>query len=368
MQIKGRWHPTGSAKAYEATLFQEGEKRYRLQVDGAVDLEGEIHTLKIPQRLGNTERKITVGNGSLFVTSDNDAIDKILKEKSKRHTLVHTLETHLHWVLVSIVLTVIIAFGFFKWGIPWSAKKIAHALPYETNRLISGETMTFLNKHLFSESNLSMEKQQEIREHFRKKLAPVSRDKEIVYTLHFKKWGDIPNALALPSGDIILTDRFVELAESQDQIDAVLLHEMGHVVHRHGLEMVIESTFISVAVMLIVGDSSALADLGVGMGSFLVTSSYTRGHETEADIYAFDQMLQLGIDPKAFTHIMEKITKYEEDLNKTKDPQETKHEEEESWLDYFSSHPATAKRTEIADIYSECFRQGLKTCDVKLQK
>jgi len=73
--------------------------------------------------------------------------------------------------------------------------------------------------------------------------------------------------LALPSGDIVLTDKFIELSENQDEIDAVLLHEMGHVIHRHGLEMVIEGTLVTVAGMLIVGDSNGLADMGVELGS-----------------------------------------------------------------------------------------------------
>ena len=55
---------------------------------------------------------------------------------------------------------------------------------------------------------------------------------------------EIPNALAFPSGDIVLTDKFVQLSKNQDEIDSVLLHEMGHVVHRHGLEMLIEKELL----------------------------------------------------------------------------------------------------------------------------
>jgi predicted Zn-dependent protease len=33
------------------------------------------------------------------------------------------------------------------------------------------------------------------------------------------------------------------------------------------------------------------------------------------------------------------------------------------FLDYFSSHPTTQKRVELANRYSECFKQGLTTCN-----
>ena len=43
-----------------------------------------------------------------------------------------------------------------------------------------------------------------------------------------------------------------------------------------------------------------MGDMGIGLGSALVSSAYSRGHESEADKYAFDKMLKSGIDPKSF--------------------------------------------------------------------
>ena len=41
------------------------------------------------------------------------------------------------------------------------------------------------------------------------------------------------NALALPSGIVIMTDDLVALAKSDDEIGAVMAHELGHVRGRH---------------------------------------------------------------------------------------------------------------------------------------
>ena len=363
--IKGYWHPKGSAVRLSATLLIDDLGHYSITVeDKEITLNGDISTLHISERLGNVERKITLEDGSLFTSHDNSALDEIFKHRRKVNSFVHYLETHLSWILVAFIVTLFTAFSFFKWGIPWTSEKLAHALPHETNQLIASGSMKFLDKYMFDESNISQKRQDEIRQHFNRKIAPLSEhdDNRIEYKVHFRSWemggSKIPNALALPSGDIIMTDKFIELSKSQDEIDSVLLHEMGHVVHRHGLEMLIEGTFITVAVMMISGDSSGLGDMGVGLGSALVSSSYSRGHESEADLYAFEKMLVAKIDPASFSHIMNRMTLYmDEENNRTNNVHEN-----EKFLDYFSSHPSTQDRIELANRYSECFKAGLTIC------
>ena len=362
--IKGKWHPKGSASQTDAFFSVNDLGRYAVELEDETIYRGEFSSLQVSERLGSVARKITLENGSVFVTDNNDAIDKIFKEHQKINSFIHYLETHLGWIAVALVITLISAFSFFKWGVPWTSQRIAHALPYETNRLISSGTMEFLDKYMFEESNLTKERQDRISEHFYAKVAPLNmnEEEEIVYTLHFRSWKmndtEIPNALALPSGDIIVTDKFIELSKNQDEIDSVLLHEMGHVVYRHGLEMMIEGTFITVAVMMISGDGSGVGDMGVGLGSALVSSSYSRGHESEADLYAFKKMLLAKIDPKSFSNIMNRMTEY---MLKEKSKKEGR-EDDSRILDYFASHPTTKKRVELANHYSQCFKEGLTLC------
>ncbi len=365
--IQGRWYEKGSATSYKA-IFQDIDNiYYKIELDNGRNLKGLIEALSVGNRLGNVERKIILEDGSLFATKENDKVDELLKNKLKINHFIHTLETHIRWVVVALVVTVLFSFSFFKWGIPYASKQIAHALPHKTNQLIASNTLDYLDKYIFNKSTLSIQEMNKIRVHFKTNLVPLSiEDKSITYTLHFRDWSDVPNALALPSGDIILTDKFVELCKSQEEMDAVLLHEMGHIVHRHSLEMVIQSTFVSVAVMLIVGDSNGLADMGVGLGSLMVSSAYSRGHETEADLYAFEHMLTANMNPKAFSRIMNRMTEYiQSDKSITKHKPETKNSED-SILDYLSSHPSTKKRVEIANMFAECYRKGLKSCKIEL--
>ena len=368
--IQGHWHEQGSASRIEANFSINDLGRYAIELEDGTIYRGSFVHLSVSERLGNVARKITLENGSVFVTLDNDAIDSIFKEKQKINGLVHYLETHLSSIAIALAITLFSTFSFFKWGVPWASQKIAYALPSETNKLISSGTLDFLDNYMFDESNLSKERQTQITQHFKEKLAPLSveDDSHIEYTLHFRSWNmgnqSIPNALALPSGDIILTDKFVELSVNQDEIDSVLLHEMGHVVHRHGLEMLIEGTFVTVAVMMISGDGSGLGDMGIGLGSALVSSSYSRGHESEADLYAFKKMLLAQIDPISFSNIMNRMTAYmqQEDNNRTKETERTIKSNDNNVLDYFASHPSTKERVELANRYSQCFKEGLSVC------
>lgn len=372
--IQGKWHAEGSAASQVARLLSPDNKYYVIELASGEKFEGLLSTLLVGNRLGNIERKITLEDGSVFATKENDKVDSLFKKQLKTNRLIHTLESHMGWVVVALFVTIVTTFAFFKWGVPWTSKQIAHALPEKTNQIIAANTLDFLDKFMFEKSTLNSDKKEKIRQHFHTHIAPLGiENEEIVYKLHFRSWRDgnlsIPNALALPSGDLVLTDKFVELCQSQEEMDSVLLHEMGHVVHRHTLEMVIEGTFISVAVMLMVGDSNGLADMGVGLGSLLVSSSYSRGHESEADRYAFEHMLRAKIDPASFSKIMNRMTLYMQEQTEYKNKKRNTEQKEikeskDSFLDYLSSHPNTKKRIEIANEFSECYKKGLTTCEV----
>lgn len=369
MLIQGKWHAEGSAAQCGATL-RSSNGFFTIETEQGGSFSGKLEDIQVSDRLGHVERKLRLEDGSVFVTGDNAAVDELFQQHKSFNGLVHAIESHMGWAAFALVATLFCAFAFFKWGVPWVSTGIAHALPHKTNELIGEGSLEFLDKYIFDESALDQNRREEIRAHFVSRLIPLEKNSGAInYRLHFRQWTSgekgLPNAFALPSGDIILTDKFVELTENQDEIDAILLHEMGHVVHRHGLKMVVEGAIVTTVVMLATGDNSGLADLGLGIGSLLVSSNYSRGHESEADLYAFKQMLAAQIDPKAFSDIMHRMEAYMEgtdlgDGEKAREPREG----DNSLMDYLSSHPNTAERIERAKQYSECFQQGLSRCEV----
>ena len=376
--IDGHWHAADRAARRPATLTVTGTGEApscRVASHDGEPLHAGDGPVSITDRLGNVERRLGFADGSVFVTADNDGVDAAFADRNRAARWVHRLESSAPWIATALIVTVLFAVLLLRYGVPLASERIAHALPDRAGEIVSGSTMEFLDRWAFEPSALDEASREAIRTRMRERLLPLdARNDGIRYRLLFRDWtmGDepIPNALALPSGEIVLTDAFVALCETDDEMDAVILHEIGHVVERHSLQRIVQATFVGALAMLVTGDGSAFADAGVGLGSLLVSSHYSRNHETEADRYAFDRMLQAGIDPGAFGDIMARMSEaFEPPADEDPDAPERDAPDRDApdrdgVLDYVASHPASADRVALARRYSECFRRGQTRCAV----
>lgn len=419
--ITGQWYPKDSSIQYPASLRVEGAN-YTVDIEpnklkddlgitsqntdysdsyasnhnvamSGHTLTGNLSGVHISDRLGNTERKLILADGSLFTTQNNDAVDALIAQNkssnagSKLNLLLHRHETKMTSVLIMLVFTILFATAFVVWGIPWTSQAVAHALPQKTGEYIGEQSLGFIDKYFLEPSHITKAEQRAIRARFDQRLKPFGGDDSITYKLHFRDMTingvSLPNAFALPSGDIVLTDKFIELSTNKDEIDAVLLHEMGHVVERHSLEMLTQNSLTTVIVMLVLGNPDGISELATGLGTALVSNHYSREHETEADIFAFKKMLEIGIDPQAFINILSKMEKYSEAAIEQDEAQaehqhddktankpgakqnetDLEHVEDRKLSDFLSTHPSTQTRIEMASKYSQCFQQGLKVCE-----
>jgi Peptidase family M48 len=89
------------------------------------------------------------------------------------------------------------------------------------------------------------------------------------------------NAFAMPNGTIVLLDGLTE-ALSDDEIMAVLGHELGHVVHRHSMKGVMRSAGLLTVASVVIGDFSSVVASTVAS---LQTFRYSRVDEREADAF-----------------------------------------------------------------------------------
>lgn len=110
-----------------------------------------------------------------------------------------------------------------------------------------------------------------------------------------------PNAFALPGGKVGVNTGIFGVAKNQDQLAAVLAHEIGHVVERHHDERITRQMGASGAVQLLgalAGDYGSLATQG---GSLLAQTGFllpgSRVQETEADVVGQRLMAEAGFDP-----------------------------------------------------------------------
>jgi predicted Zn-dependent protease len=115
-----------------------------------------------------------------------------------------------------------------------------------------------------------------------------------------------PNAFALPGGKVGVNTGIFTVARNQDQLAAVLAHEIGHVVEHHHDERITRQmgaqTGLGIAGALLgarygQGAADATNQFGgmAAQGLFLLPGSRTQ--ESEADVVGQRLMAQAGFDP-----------------------------------------------------------------------
>jgi predicted Zn-dependent protease len=122
----------------------------------------------------------------------------------------------------------------------------------------------------------------------------------------------VPNAFALPGGKVYLFSGLLAKADNPDEIAGVLAHELGHLRHRDGTRNLIYNGGTSFLIGLLFGDITGSGALIFASRS-LVTASYSREAEQNADTFSIDVMRRLGRSPKAMGELLFRVTGKEGD-------------------------------------------------------
>lgn len=116
----------------------------------------------------------------------------------------------------------------------------------------------------------------------------------------------VPNAFALPGGHSFYFSALLNQTETPDEFAGVMAHELGHVVHRHGMEQLISTSATGLLIGFILGDMTGLSVAG-GIGAALIDSSFSREAEREADRFAADVARRMAFQPAGLTSLLERV-------------------------------------------------------------
>ncbi len=144
------------------------------------------------------------------------------------------------------------------------------------------------------------------------------------------------NAFALPGGKIGVYTGILNVTENQDQLGAIIGHEVGHVIEHHSNERLSASKLQNMgmaAATAVVGmadiENKGLWMAGLGLGlQYGVIMPYGRSHESEADIVGQDLMARSGFDPSASIKLWQNMAA----LSKNSPPE------------FMSTHPSNVTR------------------------
>ena len=296
-----------------------------------------LDDIRIESRLGNTMRVLNFPNGVRCKSSDNNQIDQVLKEFGLSKSKAYKIESSWKLTVISVFVTVGFVWFMLTAGASYTAKGIASVLPKNTLEDVSELTMNQLEDNYLKHTKLSDEKREMIQNYFDR----LTKNEE-QYRLHFRSSPQIgPNAFALPSGDIVLTDQLVDLSRDEKfrDIIGVLAHEKGHVVHRHSLRMAIKTGIAGVLIGYITGDVSVIA---TAVPTILINSSYSREFEHEADVYAVSALQDMNISTQYIANLFETLAKESEDVD-----------DNSTLTGILASHPLTSDRIKFFKSYAE---------------
>ncbi len=155
-------------------------------------------------------------------------------------------------------------------------------------------------------------------------------------TLNYKVYEVVDiNAFACGDGSIRVFSALMDLMDD-DELMAVIGHEIGHVVHTDSKDAM-KNAYLASAAKNAAGVAGGvlekLSESQVGeIAQAFSSARFSQKQELEADVYGFEFCVKHGFDPYGMANALEKLNKLSEGQKSS------------MFQKMFSSHPETAKR------------------------
>jgi predicted Zn-dependent protease len=307
--------------------------------DGEVSLSGNdisrtcpASRLVVSPRVGSADRFIAFPDGGQCQCADHSSLD-LLPQEVRSEGPVAWLEERFAVAVASVAVTVCVLLLAYFYGLPAAAESVVARIPVETEVRLGRNVLDWLDDNVwFEASRVDQETRDSLTERFGELHLGLTMSPHISLEFrHSELLG--PNAFALPGGTIVMTDQMVELAGSEEEILAVLAHEIGHVEERHSMRQILQSSGIALLAATVTADAATVSTTVAGLPAILAQTKYSRSFETEADEFAFAMLKRNNISPGVFADLMERL--------------DTDNELYES-LSFLSTHPVTSDRIKRA--------------------
>jgi Zn-dependent protease with chaperone function len=312
-------------------------------VEGAgVRRSTPLATVQIDDAWKRNPRIIRFSDGAWCEVTDAQALAAMLvADPSAAAAVRNTQWERVPRALIAVLVVMLVAVAaLYHFGVPIVARVVANQVPISATAELSRSVIESLDGDTFKPTALTAARRDELTRLFQKVVGPSS---SAPYTLLFRSSPTIgPNAMALPSGTIVITDELVALARDDRELIGVLAHEAGHVERRHSVRLVLQNSAVMLLMVWAVGDFSSIAALAPAT---LLQAKYSRDFEREADAFAADLLVAQGIKPAKLADLLERIEASQRGTSSSSTSSDAAEPSQgSSLLDYASSHPATSER------------------------
>jgi len=310
--LHSQWFDGQSPKPHAVSLrVDSGELLMRVEDETR---RYPLARVRWPERRTHGQRQAELPDGSLIQHADAAEWDAWAEVSGLQDSAVVGWMQSWRATLVALAGSVVFLAAAWLWGVPWLSQTLAHQVPDSLDRHVGQQSLQQLDRLFLRPSELPQKQQDELRQRFKSMVERAYPQGDAPHwELAFHASPVLgPNAFALPGGYMVMTDELVALLHDQpDALVGVLAHELGHVEHRDGLDMVVRASLISALVGVVLGDASGFL---ATVPATLATQAYSRDTERRADAHAARLMHAGGIPPSAMAVFFERmLSKSEED-------------------------------------------------------
>jgi predicted Zn-dependent protease len=153
-------------------------------------------------------------------------------------------------------------------------------------------------------------------------LALASDTPELFAGYHFLVLdSDDINAFATPGGHIFITRGLIRCCRTEDELAAVLAHEIGHIQMRHGINAIQKARMAEALTVLAregvktYGDeeliklSNSFGDVISDITTTMINNGYSRTYEYQADAAAVNILRRAGYQPGALVNMLQVMSR-----------------------------------------------------------
>jgi Zn-dependent protease with chaperone function len=315
-------HPVAYAallrlSAEQTTLAGEGFERHY-----------PTSSLRVSPRIAIAPRFVALPDGGELECEDGVWLDSLPQQEASEGP-VAWLERRWWAALSAVAMTALGLVFLYFFGLDALSDRIVQAIPIERELSFGDRTLRSLDGNVLRTSELDAERTQAIAVLFQRFSSEIPERGRV--RLEFRNSDVIgANAFTLPGGIIVVTDQLVNLMPD-DEVVAVLAHELGHAHYRHVLRQTVKSSGTAVLAGVLGGDASSVAG-GVSTGFVLLGTKFSREFEAQADAYATDMLQKNELSPALFGDALAALVKDEASRGI--------HE----GYSFLSDHPGTAER------------------------
>jgi len=144
------------------------------------------------------------------------------------------------------------------------------------------------------------------------KIAAVCDRKELDYHFKVLDKDEEKNAFSLPGGYVFIFNGLLSLTKSDDELAAVLAHEIAHVCAKHSVKRYQTAYGYNIFLLLTSGIQSNASDRNSAYTAVgTLVAAYSREDELMADTLAIKYMRKAGYDPDAYVSFLKNLQDFD---------------------------------------------------------